>query len=118
VHTALDISHIIRLDDPLVPSMEGCFGGRRAVRKPRSRIDNAFWWYAIDLLQPRKGRDEVGSRRSGRPWNGNGPNHNRRRRRRRRRRRKGGEREMKKWYRNSFPTAQGTLCATIRRKNC
>jgi len=90
VHTTLDICHIIRVDDTLVSSMEGCFGGRRAVRKSRSRIDDAFWRDAIDLLQPQKGkaqqgREGVGGRRSGRPWNENGSNRHRRRRRRKRR---------------------------------
>ena len=89
MHTTLDISHIIRMDDTLVPSLAGYFGGRRAVRKPRSKIDDAVWRDAIDLLQPRKGkaqqgREEVGSRRSGKPWNENGPNRHRKRRRKRR----------------------------------
>ena len=67
MHTTLHICHIIRVDDMLVPSMEGCFGGRRAVGKSRSRIDDAVWRDTIDLLQRRKGkvqqgREEVGGR--------------------------------------------------------
>jgi hypothetical protein len=64
--------HIIRVDDKLV-SMEGCFGGRRAVRKSRSRIDYAFWRDAIDLLQPQKGKAQQGREGvGGRKWGGHG----------------------------------------------
>lgn len=65
------------------------------MRKRRSRIDDTVWRDTIDLPQSRKGkaqqgRKEIGGRRSGRPWNENGPN------RRRKRRKNGGEREGKK----------------------